>query len=298
MTQMGKFCCLALVVGLLFPVYNVAAQTISIAIVPAAQNAPVDATVEVALVISGLGDFVPPSLGTFDVDVTFDPDILAFQNAVFGDQLDLSGLGSITEVQPGVMNVNLFELSLDNPADLDSLQPGSFTLVTLTFKTLTAGASPLAMLINSLGDAIGNPLAAEAGSGSVTVVTPIVVNAELSGHVKPGTSVTDPMPVLPEAPAGTFSFTAEFCNIGNKQLTSLKSVTTVLTKGNVLINRDSETSPGVGSERTFEANRGYEDLILEEGECVDVPYVIGLAQPKRFRFLLDVLGIVSLGPET
>jgi hypothetical protein len=254
--------------------------------------------VEIALVISGLGDFVPPSLGTFDLDITFDPAILAFQNAVFGDQLDLSGLGSITEIQPGVMNVNLFELSLDNPADLDTLQPGSFTLVTLTFATLTDGTSSLAVLINALGAANGLPLAADAGSGSVTVVTPLVVNAEISGRVKPGTSVTDPMPVLPEAPAGTFSFTAEFCNIGNKRLIFLKSVTTVLTGGNVLINRDSEASPGVGSERTFEANREYEDLTLEEGECVDVPYVIGLARRGRFRFLVDVLGVVSLGPET
>lgn len=166
--MMRTFCGVALVVGILLSFRNAAAQ-ITIDIVPSSQDASLGTMVAVDLVISGLGDFAAPSLGTFDLDVTFDPVILAFNSAVFGDQLDLFGLGSITEVFPGVMNVNLFELSLDDPADLDTLQPGSFTLATLTFDTIASGTSPLELFINALGDALGDPLEAEPGSGRVRV---------------------------------------------------------------------------------------------------------------------------------
>ena len=92
---------------------------------------------------------------------------------------------------------------------------------------------------------------------------------------------------------GTFSFMAEFCNIGDQRLIFLKSVTAVLTGGSILLNRDSGTPPGVGSEVTFEANREYLDLTLDRWECVDVPYVIGLARRAPFEFVVDVLGVLS-----
>jgi CSLREA domain-containing protein len=121
---------------------------------------------------------------------------------------------------------------------------------------------------------------------------PVNVNSELSGRVKLGTSTFNPQPV-PDGPAGTFAFTAEFCNIGDERLIFLKSVTAVLTGGSTLLNRDSGTPPGVGSELTFAANRDYMDLTLDGGECVDVPYVIGLARRAPFEFFVDVLGVVT-----
>lgn len=171
---MKTFCGGALVVGFLLSFGSATAQ-IAIDTVPSSQNAPLGTTVAVDLVISGLGNFAPPSLGTFDIDVTFDPSILSFQNAAFGDQLDLIGLGSITQVAPGVMNVNIFELSLDDPADLDTLQPGSFTLATLTFATIASGTSFLEVIVNALGDAVGDPLTAETGKGTVRVVAGLEV---------------------------------------------------------------------------------------------------------------------------
>jgi hypothetical protein len=99
----------------------------------------------------------------------------------------------------------------------------------------------------------------------------VVVNAELSGTPDPDTFVFDPTPV-PDGPAGTFSFTAEFCNIGHQQLRELTSVTTVLAGGNVLLNRDPGTPPGVGSAVTFPATGGFADRILVPGECVEVSY--------------------------
>lgn len=64
--------------------------------------------------------------------------------------------------------LNLFELSLDTPGDLDLLQAGDFTLATLTFDTLGSGTSVLGIAINALGDANGDPLVAEVANGNIT----------------------------------------------------------------------------------------------------------------------------------
>lgn len=139
---------------------------------PTVQNVPVGSSVDVALVISGLTDGAAPSLSTFDLDVSFNPAILGFDNATFGDpvlgdQLDLSGMGSLTSATPGVDTVNLFELSFDSPSDLNTLQAGSFTLATLTFNALSIGTSNLEISVNALGDSLGDPLTATIQSGSI-----------------------------------------------------------------------------------------------------------------------------------
>ena len=153
------------------------ARAIVIGFDPAAQTVAPGSMVDVALTISDLGDFAPPSLGIFDMDVAFDPAILDPAIVVFGTELDLFGLGSIQDVVsvgPGVLN--LFELSVDLPADLDALQAGAFTLATLTFDALAVGASPLNVAIIDLGDSFGDPLDATVTGGSITVAqasTPI-----------------------------------------------------------------------------------------------------------------------------
>ncbi len=129
----------------------------------------------VDIVISGLGDYTPPSLGMFDLDILFDPTVLSFNSAVYGDpvlgdQLDLSGFVSYTNTIPEYGNVNLFELSFDSPYDLDTWQAGSFTLATLSFDTLALGSSSLDVYINSLSDAWASPLYATVQSGNVNVV--------------------------------------------------------------------------------------------------------------------------------
>lgn len=131
--------------------------------------------VDVALKISGLGDLMAPSLSEFDVDVSFDPAILALSSVVFGDpllgdQFDLFGLGTFTDVIAVVGTVSIFEASFDDPADLDSLQAGSFILATMTFDTIGLGISPLGLTIDTLGDAFGDPLAASVEGGAVSVV--------------------------------------------------------------------------------------------------------------------------------
>jgi hypothetical protein len=150
------------------------AQAIVIGFDPSSQTVAPGASVDVELTVSGLGDFAPDSLSVFDLDVSFDPAVLsfsavAFGDPVLGDQLDLFGFGSFTDVVSGVGVVNLLELSFDLPGDLDTLQAGSFTLATLTFDALAVGTSALSVAINALGDSFGDPLDATLAGGSVTV---------------------------------------------------------------------------------------------------------------------------------
>lgn len=149
----------------------------SLTFAPATQTTTPGDSVSVGLAISGLGDYAPDSLSTFDFDVRYDPAILDFTGAAFGDpvwgdQLDLFGLGfNITDVDdsgPGV--VNLFELSWDLPDDLDALQPGSFVLATLDFQAIGTGTSLLTFDSIVLGDSWAAPLAADCEPGAVTVV--------------------------------------------------------------------------------------------------------------------------------
>jgi len=163
--------CVAL--GLLVAIQT---QAITLSFNPSSQFTRAS-SVDVALVISGLASGAPPSLSTFDVDISFNPDILAFASATFGDpvlgdQLDLFSLGSLTSATAGVGTANLFELSFDSQTDLDALQAGNFTLATLTFNTKGKGFSPLEISVNALGDSLGNSLTAGVRSGVIAVPEP------------------------------------------------------------------------------------------------------------------------------
>lgn len=146
------------------------ASAITVAFNPSSQSVSVGSATTVDLIISGLGDGIAPSLGTFDLDVGFDPTILGFSGTTFGNQLDLFGFGDVQFATPGVGTVNMFELSLDFAEDLDTLQADSFVLAILSFNALSPGSSPLSFSVNALGDSIGDPLQADLVMGSVGVV--------------------------------------------------------------------------------------------------------------------------------
>ena len=134
-------------------------------------------TLNVGIVISGLGTGTAPSLGAYDLDLSFDNSHLNFTGVVFGDsvlgnQLDLSGQGSLSgsdSSSPGFLN--LYEVSLDSINDLNDLQADNFTLATLTFSVLPNASSQLNFSnINALGDADGEPLGATVTSTTITTV--------------------------------------------------------------------------------------------------------------------------------
>lgn len=145
------------------------ASAIMIEFNPSSQSVSVGSSTTVDLVISGLGDGAASSLGTFDLDIGFDPSILSFSGATFGDQLDLFGLGDLQFATSGVGTVNLFELSFDFADDLDTFQMHSFLLATLSFDALASGSSALSITVNALGDSIGDPLQANLVAGNIDV---------------------------------------------------------------------------------------------------------------------------------
>jgi len=147
---------------------------IIISLNPTTQTATAGTSLDLALVISGLGSGAAPSIGTFDLNVGFNSSILGFSSAVFGDpslgdQLDLFGLGSLSIATLGAESVNLFELSFDAATDLNALQADSFTLATLSFNALSVGTSPLVITLNALGNANGDSITTDLVDGSISV---------------------------------------------------------------------------------------------------------------------------------
>lgn len=159
----------SIALGLALALGSASSEAITLSINPPSQTVSAGGTTEFDVVISGLGDGAAPSLGTYDLNVIFDPSILGFSTATFGAGLDVLGLGSFQSATPGVGTVNLFELSFDTVDDLNTLQADTFTLATLSFNTLAVGTSPIGITVNALGDAYGDPLAAEVAGGNVTV---------------------------------------------------------------------------------------------------------------------------------
>src|SRR5262249_52890174 len=57
------------------------ARAVSLALTPASSVAAVGGSVAIAIEIAGLGNGAPPTLSSFDLDVSFDPSVLSFQSA-------------------------------------------------------------------------------------------------------------------------------------------------------------------------------------------------------------------------
>ena len=149
-----------------------AGTNVTLSLDPPAQDVKIGGLASVTVGISGLGDLTAPALGAFDLDLAFDPTLLSFNNIVFGDQLALAGPGSsitgFSLTAPGMLDV--FEISLIPTPVLNSTQPASFALFTLTFDALAQGLSPLNLLNIILSDADGMILGVPEISGSINVI--------------------------------------------------------------------------------------------------------------------------------
>lgn len=162
-------CCLRAVAACTLCLFTASASAYMLVFQPFAQTVGLggQATVAVRVV-----DTKPAGLGAYDLDVTYDPAILAFDHAVDGLGLGLAfGLGTST----GVASVTVSDFSLETIADLLALQANSFDLFTLVFDTVGLGTSALGMQAVTLGDATGNLVAFTAGAGSVAVVASAAV---------------------------------------------------------------------------------------------------------------------------
>lgn len=132
------------------------------------------AVTSVELRISGLGDGVAPSLGGFDFTILYDPAIISLVGIGFG--LDLGDPRLLESLvfsdQPAAGEVLLQEVSLLDIAALDAAQPPGFVMVTLTFRGIGAGISPIDYSLVTLADASGGVLQADTASGAIEVLVP------------------------------------------------------------------------------------------------------------------------------
>ncbi len=172
---MKKLICFITLVGLCGLLQGSPILAISLDFVPASQTVfPPGQSVAVDIVISGLGDGISPSVGAFDLEVSFDPTALSPLNVTFGPFLGDPDTGEAFHTfffVPGA--VDFAAISFLLPTDLDALQSASFTLATLSFNTLTLGTSSLIFTQTLIIDAFGQPLILNSvGEGTVTKVVP------------------------------------------------------------------------------------------------------------------------------
>ncbi len=120
------------------------ADPINIEVVPSTPAPTVGETFTADVVVSGLGNFSASSLGAFDLNFAFNTSMVSFVGVTFGTLLgDPLAAEAITGFIPTAGNLNAFNVSLLTQAQLDALQPASFTLFTVTLQVVGAGVSSL-----------------------------------------------------------------------------------------------------------------------------------------------------------
>jgi len=149
-----------------------------IALQPSSMYATTGDSISLDLVISGLGNFGPDSLGAFDISVEYDPGVLTFTSYSLANFLGNIVLAEAIDSSSGNLGsaVNVAEVSLLSVIGLDTLQPGAFTLATLNFNVtnLAVGAVTQLSVLSGhvLADAYGAPLSATStGPASVAAVS-------------------------------------------------------------------------------------------------------------------------------
>jgi len=156
-----------------------AANAFTISLVPQGSVVNPGGSVAVDVVASGLTDGTAPSLGAWDLNVSFDSSVLSVASVAFGTGLDVLGLGfNIQGFDDSAAGfVNAFEVSFDSTANLNSLQSGAFTLFTVTFSAASEGASLLGLTSNALSSAEGAALTASALNGASVSIAPVPLPA-------------------------------------------------------------------------------------------------------------------------
>ncbi len=174
--------------------FSVDSYAISIDLIANKTAVNIGDSLEVAVRISGLDDASASSLGVYDLNFQFDNSLFSVASINWGDsikgnQLDLSGFGSLQDTTSGSGWLNLFELSFDDALDLNQLQAGEFTLFSVLLNAITIGTGNFSLVANSLGDAYGNELFADqlndaqVSVGSVSVPEPSSMLLLLAGLI-------------------------------------------------------------------------------------------------------------------
>lgn len=156
---------------------------VTLSVLPSAQTAAPGDSISLDLVIDGLSASGPDSLGTFDINIAFDPGALSLTgfaldsflgDLALGEALDLS-LGDLGGGVVNVAEVSLLETDAPTcifciPPFLDDIQPASFRLANFMFAVdvLTPGSFTTVSITSSvIGDGFGMALPLDATFGAV-----------------------------------------------------------------------------------------------------------------------------------
>lgn len=156
------------------------ASAATVSVLPATTTVTPGGSVSIDLFIDGLGDTSAPALGDFDIDITFDAGALTLTGYTLGGALGDPGTGEALDVSFGeylVGTLNIAEVSLLTPGELEGSQPAGFVLATIEFTAtgLAAGDSTSLDIgaVFALGDATGSPVVLDTTSGAtITAVVP------------------------------------------------------------------------------------------------------------------------------
>ncbi|MCH9650302.1 MAG: cadherin domain-containing protein [Deltaproteobacteria bacterium] len=156
--HLGTHLLLAMV--LLLPNLAHAGGSVSLNLLPDTTEVSPGEIVNLDVVVSDLGDGATPSLGAFDVSLSFEPTLFEFVGVV--PTLDLGDPALLEAIEVSVVNAgssDSFVLSLLPPADLIANQSDTVYLFSATFQALEAGAGEFDLsLLAPLSDELGQPL--------------------------------------------------------------------------------------------------------------------------------------------
>lgn len=177
MNHLTKNRLLAVLGLLMLALMSTQASAIMISLSPASQTAEPTDMVGLDLMVSGLNSGGADSLGDFDIDIGFDTSALSFMGYSLGTGLGDVGLAEAVDFSFGDLGglINLSEVSLLFPFELDALQPDSFTLATLDFMVdvLNPGSSTIVFIdqVWAIGDGFGQVLQVD-GLGDAVIRNP------------------------------------------------------------------------------------------------------------------------------
>lgn len=139
------------------------AQALHVRLAPPSTTVLPGSVVGVDVLVSDIGPpGAPPSIGSFDLSVAFNPSLLSLSGVSFGPYLgDPSLFEALTDFLPlGPGSVSLAEVSLLSPGELDALQPAVFSLATLSFIGIASGTASFSFVgVPLIDDAFGVKLA-------------------------------------------------------------------------------------------------------------------------------------------
>lgn len=146
---------------------------------PSSSTVNVSESFTIDLIISEMSDL--DTIGTFDIDISFDSSLFTFDSYVFGDglgNLSLWEAYDFSDFYIGGDILNLFEVSLLSSGDpilvnQFTATSSSMTLATMTFSAIAEGTNDFYISSAVIGDESAGSINPELQPASVAVAAPV-----------------------------------------------------------------------------------------------------------------------------